>query len=68
MQRCEKSIMNSKLFFFSKKISTMSTLLYNLNKPRAASSMLKRRKEKRDKGWSIKKTPLDPHLALFHML
>lgn len=46
----------------------MSTLLYNLNKPRAASSMLKRRKEKRDKGWSIKKTPLDPHLVLFYML
>lgn len=45
----------------------MSILLYNLNKSRAIS-MLKIRKEKRDKGRSIKNTPLNPHPALFHVL
>lgn len=45
----------------------MSILLYNLNKPRAVS-MLKIRKEKRDKGGSIKNTPLNPHPALLNML
>lgn len=59
--------MNTKLSFFNKKISRMSILLYNLNKPTAVS-MLKIRKEKRDKGRSIKNTPLNPHSALFNVL
>lgn len=62
-----ESMMNTKLAFFNKKISRMSILLYNLNKPRAVS-MLKIRKEKRDKGGSIKNTPLNPHPALLNML
>lgn len=39
-----------------------------MNSLSCEKSIMKRRKEKRDKGWSIKKTPLDLHLALFHML
>lgn len=58
--------MNTKLSFFNK-ISRVSILLYNLNKPRAVS-MLKIRKEKRDKGRSTKNTPLNPHSALFNVL
>lgn len=57
--------MNTKLSFFNK-MSRMSSLLYNLNKPKAVS-MLKIRKEKTDKGGSIN-TPLNPHPALFNVL
>lgn len=57
--------MNTKLSFFNK-MSRMSILLYNLNKPKAVS-MLKIRKEKTDKGGSIN-TPLNPHPALFNVL